>query len=211
MGEYEEKQRKEREALDAKFRAASAPLAAKLIAEIAKATGVTPKQSVQEGSYAITLSIEEPRITIEIQHDWGTGHRGHWSLPLGTPKIRFNHHGYGRGNTSWYRPGKDGEFNLQKIVKTIADDVKGYKIQQKSQKEGKIKAAENEAAQAEELKGIKLPDGVVVQRNYGPDSYTFRFGGTFSGLNVFAVQDLAESFKKLIEQYKFEKSWRMDY
>lgn len=213
MGTYEEKRRKEREALDEKFKAQARPIADRLRQEIEKATDLKPKESTQEGSHAVSLWIDEPRISISVEHDWGAGHHHHYSSqPLGTAKISLIlSHYRGRGSKSWYRPGKDGVLNLEGIVKKVAEQVEFYRSSEKSRKEGEVKKAENEAAQAEELKGIKFPDGVVVTRNYGPDTYTFRFGGTFSGLNVFAVADLAESFKKLIAEYKFEKSWRMDY
>jgi len=211
MGVYEEKQGKEREALEAQFRASSKPLAEKLIAEIEKASGIKPKESVQEGSHWISIWIDEPRISIEVQHDWGTGRHHYGSQPLGTAKIVLNLGRFGRGSKTWYRPNGEGAFNIEKIVKTVAEQVEGYKIGQKARQEGEVKDAENKAAKAKELDGIKLLDGAFVDRHNSPDSYTFRFGGTFSGLSAQDVAALSESFKKLTAQYKFEKSWRMDY
>ena len=211
MGVYEDKQAKEREALDKQFIAEAGPLADRLLQEIEKAAGIKPKKSVQEGSHAINIYLDEPRISMEIHHDWGTGSK-HWGRqPTGKPKIRFNAGGFGRGRTSWYRPNKEGAFNIEKIVKTVAEQVEGYKIGQKARQEGEVKDAENKAAKAKELDGIKLLDGAFVDRHHSPDSYTFRFGGTFSGLSAQDVAALSESFKKLTAQYKFEKSWRMDY
>lgn len=212
MGVYEEKQRKEREALDEQFKALAVPLADRLLQEIEKATGEKLKKSVQDGSHTISLWIDEPRISIQIEHDWGTGRYHHNSQPLGKPKILLQRSGYRRpGTKSHYRPGKDGEFNLKKIVEIVTEDVEGYRTGEKARQDNEVKRAENEAAKAKELDGLKLQDGVVVSRNYGPDTYTFRFGGTFSGLTVQDVAALSESFKKLTAQYKFEKSWRMDY
>jgi len=211
MGVYEDKQRKEREALDEKFKAQARPLADRLRKEIEQATGLKPKESVQDGSYAIEIWISEPSISVRIEHDWGAGHHHHYSSqPTGKPKIGLNtgRHSYGK---TWFRPNKDGEFNIEKIVKNVSETVERHNAQAKYRQESEVKKAENERLKAAELEGIKVPDGVVVTRNYGPESYTFSFGGTFSGLNVLEVANLAESFKKLIAQYKFEKSWRMDY
>jgi len=210
MGVYEDKQAKEREALDKQFIAEAGPIAERLIIEIEKAAGIKPKKSIQEGSHTVSLYIDEPRISIEIQHDWGTGHR-HWGRqPTGKPKIRLNN-GYGRGNTSWYRPNKEGAFNIEKIVKSVAQQVEGYKQSQKASKQREIEEKENKAVKAQELEGVKLPDGAVVNRDPASGQYSFRFGGTFHGLDGKGVATLTDALNKLSKQYNFEKSWRMDY
>lgn len=209
---YEEKRAKEREALDEKFKAAAGPLAERLIEEIKKAAGVKGKKTVHEGSHAIALWIDEPRITIEIEHDWGSG-SSHWEkLPTGKPKILLNlGQPYGHGSKSWYRPGKDGTFNIEKIVKKVAEKVEGYKQGQEATRRNEIEKKENAALQSKELEGIKLPEGVIVQRNPGSGAYSLKFAGTFNVPGVKDVAVLAEALNDLVSKFEFAKSWRTDF
>jgi hypothetical protein len=210
MGDYEEKQRKDREALDAKFRAASEPLADTIAAEILKATGLKVQRSTHEGSYAISLRLDEPRVEVEIAHDWGAGRYHYSRLPLGTPKIGLNTGRYSYGGKSWYRPAKDGSFNIAKIVERVKEAAERTTRQKEYEAAAKKAAAENAAAYNKELAGIKLPKGSAASRHPETGSYSLKFAGTFENLKPHEVEALAESLQKLMKAFEFSPSWRSE-
>jgi hypothetical protein len=210
MEAYEQKRAKERDALDKKFKVQAGPLADRLIEEIEKATGVKAKKSVQDGSYAIFLMIDEPRITVEIEHDWGAGH-GHWTrLPTGNPKINLDIGGYRSGGKSWYRPNKEGGFNVEKIIEKISQRVESYKQSQEWSRKREIEDRENSEAQAKEMEGIKFPEGVIIHRIPG-GAYGIKFAGTFHVAGAKDAAALADLLNELVSKVKFEKSWRTDF
>lgn len=208
MGDYEEKQRKEREALDEKFKAAAAPLAELLAERMEKVSGQKPNRSVHEGSHEIWLRLDEPRISVQIEHDWGAGH--HWGrMPLGTPKINLDVGGYHAGGKSWYRPDKKGKFNVDKIIEKIKDRVEGHKRGVEASQRAEIQKKANEEAQAKEMEGVVFPEGVVVQRGGG--AYSVKFGGTFLLDSPETTKELASALQALVAKFKFEKAWRTDF
>lgn len=210
METYEEKRARERQTLDEKFKAQSATLADLLVQEIEKAAGIAPKKSIHETGHDIHLWIDEPRISITIEHDWGTGRWHHHNLPLGTAKISLHLGGYGRGHKSWYRPNKEGVFNIEKMMTGIAREVEAYKRGQEASKKREIEDQENKAAQAKEMEGMTLPDGVIVNRIPG-GNYGVKFAGTFIVGGAKDVAALADALNQLISKFQFQKSWRTDF
>lgn len=199
---------KAREALNKEFRAAAEILSESLISAIERVAGVKPSKSPNMADGSIWLSINEPRIMIGIDHDWGTGMFSRF--PTGKPKVQVNR-GYST-RPAWYRPGKDGSFNIEKISKNVAEQIEQYKIGQKATEEAKAKTAMNAEAQAKELDGVQLPEAVVLHRNPDTGTYMLKFGGTFENLSILDVAVLSETIRKLTEQYKFQKPWRgMDF
>lgn len=210
MGDYEADQAKKREELDAQFRAASEPLAATIADEILKATGLKVKRSVHEGSYAISLRLDEPRVDVEISHDWGARHR-HWSrLPSGKPKIGLSTGRYSYGGRTWYRPAKDGSFNIPKIVARIKEAADSAARQKQWDLEAKEKQEASAAAYTKDLAGIKLPEGSNVIRNHEQNNYSLKFAGTFENLSPLEVEAVSKALAALTKQFSFTKSWRTE-
>lgn len=209
MGDWEEKRRKDREALDAKFREASEPLAANLQADIERATGHAFRRSVHEGSYEITMRLDEPRIEVTVTHDWGTGRYHSSHQPLGKPKIGLDDGKRGIGKT-WYRPSKEGTFNTKKIVERIKTRIDQYTQQQAWEKQRKQEEKANDAAQKDELKGIKIPKGVLITRGGDRNQYSVKFAGTFNGMNPEGIKWMLGQIATLTKDTGFEPSWRSD-
>ena len=210
MGDYEEKQRKEREALDLKFKTAAAPLAELIAERMEKVSGKKPQRSVHDGSHAISFYLDEPRITVEIEHDWGPK-TNHWTrLPLGTPKINLDVGGYRGSGKSHYRPDKEGKFNVDKIIEKIKERVESHRINQEASKKIEIENKANSEAQAKEMEGVVFPEGALAQRSPG-GSYAIKFGGTFLLDGATETKELATALQALVAKFRFQKAWRTDF
>lgn len=199
--------------LDKKYRETAKDVVRRLIEGVKKGCGADLKSwngNPTGLAYCPRLSVEGegdgPRIvTVEIEQIVGGSFT---RVATGLARVQLDFHRR-HSMKRTYRQAEGKPLNVDGIVKVIVERVHEYRRSKQYEKEAAERRAENERAQGEELREVKLPEGMRATRKEDSGLYDVQVMGTFSELTAEQVKEVAERFGELVKGRTFQKDYRL--